>query len=562
MTEMERAQKFAAAAPKLSKKELDALNDLFPAYAFRRNARRDIWTTCCGKYGKIPNTSAGDEIVHAHHEGEPKGYEYKRMITHQCPFCGKPVIVKELGRTGQRGNLSAYRRAIILRWYKGTLWGTGYECVKEYKDPQNLTEKPQYELVAVYRFQPGKAESCIRYYYNNRSPFTNITCQEGPLRGAKWHIDRPFRQTYEYGTSYSIIGASEIQKSPLRYCFQNEKSITPDVIALTACCIYPRQIEMLMKAGMEDVVYDLLNRGVKHATAIKWDSQDVKNPFALNRQQMREFFATNRKVEILELFHRLKGTASIAQCAEWVKKGIDIHTTPILARRWNIPLHKLIKYLEGYVGCAKYGGLQSIDSACRVWRDYVEAAQYLDYPLHRENVIMPPHLSDAHDEAVRLRNRQIAEENKKQRQQERVLIAKTYEKRKQALEKRYGYEADGYRICIPECASDIKNEGIALKHCVGGYAERHIKGTCTILFMRKVSNPDVPFLTIEMRGNTLVQIHGYRNEGCYTTAGRFAPDPREVYREFLDTWLSWLKAGSKRNKDGTPKIKNKKEKIA
>jgi len=80
----------------------------------------------------------------------------------------------------------------------------------------------------------------------------------------------------------------------------------------------------------------------------------------------------------------------------------------------------------------------------------------------------------------------------------------------------------------------------------------------TILFMRQEKHPNKPWLTIEMNGNSLIQIHGFRNEGMYTTKGRFAPDPREVYREFLDTWLDWLQKGSKRDKDGNPKIPKKK----
>ena len=73
---------------------------------------------------------------------------------------------------------------------------------------------------------------------------------------------------------------------------------------------------------------------------------------------------------------------------------------------------------------------------------------------------------------------------------------------------------------------------------------------------------DEPWLTIEMNGDKLIQIHGYRNEGIHTMEGRFAPDPREVYREFLDTWLDWLKKGSKRDKQGRPKLPGKKRKAA
>ena len=46
--------------------------------------------------------------------------------------------------------------------------------------------------------------------------------------------------------------------------------------------------------------------------------------------------------------------------------------------------------------------------------------------------------------------------------------------------------------------------------------------------------------------------------GIVLGQGRFAPDPREVYREFLDTWLDWMEKGSRRDKKGNPKLPKKK----
>ena len=68
-------------------------------------------------------------------------------------------------------------------------------------------------------------------------------------------------------------------------------------------------------------------------------------------------------------------------------------------------------------------------------------------------------------------------------------------------------------------------------------------------------------LTIEMDGKTMRQIHGYKNEGLYTKGGRFAPDPREVYRDTLDRWLKWIAGGSKRDKRGRPMLPKKKKEV-
>ena len=74
----------------------------------------------------------------------------------------------------------------------------------------------------------------------------------------------------------------------------------------------------------------------------------------------------------------------------------------------------------------------------------------------------------------------------------------------------------------------------------------------TILFLRDKRRPGKPLATIEMHGMEIVQIHGYKND---TAACEENPDRislRELYRDFLDNWLAWLAAGSRRDKAGRP----------
>jgi len=100
-------------------------------------------------------------------------------------------------------------------------------------------------------------------------------------------------------------------------------------------------------------------------------------------------------------------------------------------------------------------------------------------------------------------------------------------------------------------------EGKTLHHCVGGYAARHIEGKTTILFLRHEKRPERPWMTIELTGkDTIRQIHGYKNESY-----NHAQDPEERYAWFLDAWLGWVHAGSRRGKQKQP-ILEAKEKTA
>lgn len=577
MTQAEQARRFAEKAPPLNQAERDAINALFPAYIFRRSCTNEIWTTCCHQHMTVrdedmlvttPERNFLAVMWEPHQRERRNRWEDLPGPAVQCPLCGKMVTVKELRYTGRRENLSRYRRAVVLRWYRGALWARAYDCGKHYSKDKgySLTGEPKSVLVGVYRFRPGLAEGTTRDWFWD-APFLSLDRQDGPLAKGRWKIHGPFNANAEYGVGYEVIGLDEIPKSPFRYCMAEEAAGKTDKFLqfLTVCCFYPRQIEMLMKAGMSSVVMDLTERGVKHAAVINWDEPNPSKAFGLTRQDMKMFLSTNRDIQILELRKRLKGRVPLTQCAEWISNGLNVQKTFSAAKKWSLPPEKLIRYLDGYVGCARHGGKSSLGSALCFWEDYLTAAEAIGCKLHRENVLLPRDLGAAHDEATEKHQAKLERERAAQRKAEQAkrerqarLAEEKYEERRMSLEKKYGFTMDGYVIRAPKNKDEVLAEGRKLQHCVGGYADRHIQGKTTILFMRKVKKPDEPWLTIEMDGNRLRQIHGFKNEGEHTAKGRFAPDPREVYREFLDTWLDWLGKGSKRDKKGNPKLPGKK----
>lgn len=198
-------------------------------------------------------------------------------------------------------------------------------------------------------------------------------------------------------------------------------------------------------------------------------------------------------------------------------------------RCYRLNPRRLARYLE------EQRAEGEILDAFEEYRDYLEAAYLLGLCLEHSRVLFPEDLEAAHDQATaRMMERQTPSAAEK-------AAAKGAERLK-----KYSFELDGLRIVFPLTAASIRKEGKALSHCVGGYAERHIKGVLTILFLRKTSALNTPYVTIEMDGNRIMQIHGYDNE----RGG--GESPRKVHKAFLDTWLAWLRAGSRRDKDGKP----------
>lgn len=90
------------------------------------------------------------------------------------------------------------------------------------------------------------------------------------------------------------------------------------------------------------------------------------------------------------------------------------------------------------------------------------------------------------------------------------------------------YAEENFLIRLPKTVDEIRQEGAALHHCVGGYAYRHANGETTILFLRKTEAPNTSFYTIEVNNGSVVQIHGFCNKWL-------GNDPEAA--KFVNRWL-------------------------
>lgn len=149
--------------------------------------------------------------------------------------------------------------------------------------------------------------------------------------------------------------------------------------------------------------------------------------------------------------------------------------------------------------------------AKRMWLDYLIMAQEVGYDMRDRQKLFPLHLKKEHD-AVTIVHRELqAKKN-----------ASVYEKKKQQFTG-YEWRPDGspYLITVPEHAVDIVNEGKVLHHCVHRYVKDVIQDKCVILFLREATKPQVPYVTIEMRKQKVVQARGYDNASVNTDVESF-----------------------------------------
>lgn len=73
------------------------------------------------------------------------------------------------------------------------------------------------------------------------------------------------------------------------------------------------------------------------------------------------------------------------------------------------------------------------------------------------------------------------------------------------------YQKGEFCIIYPKTTDAIKEEGSKLRHCVGSYISRVVRGETAILFLRKKEEPETPLVTVELKGKRLNQISGFYN---------------------------------------------------
>lgn len=581
----EKAESLQKAAPKLNEKDIDALNEIFRAFLFKGNKIGEYWTSCCRKH--VPShddwTDAEYEALTTSHTPEPIIYWNKVQNPESetratCPLCGREVTVKTLGKTGTRKNLYSYARAVVLKWHRGALWALAFSLEKGYcpgysvnswvfqqRGYSDLIDAPTINLCGVYKFQPGKVSHAWKYYWVCGNLY-NYEEQKAIGKKKPGELGRPFGWSNEWGLGYELINPEAVRQSPFRYVgFEDMvKEHMEPIQLLTASCFYTEKLEHLHKMGLDKVIKRYIHEGIKSAWLIRWKEDDPKKFLTVRPKVLSAMLAEGTKLETIQVWKDLKEREpieTVQRLGELVQQK-DRKTVCKFVRTGAFRLGKFLDYIEEQAAKSYLDRRKSHAYACwqaaEQWGDYIRAAENLGLDINNPVILMPKDLHKQHDKRTKAWSA-ILEERKRKDAEARE--AKRYD----AVRRKYAFELNGLCIVAPKSTFDIIAEGKALGHCVGGYAGRHANGVLTILFLRRASSPDKSLVTIEMRGNQLQQIHGYKNEreACVDNPDQLPPS--EIYKDFLEAWQAWLAAGSKRNKDGSPKlprIKNKKENAA
>ena len=359
---------------------------------------------------------------------------------------------------------------------------------------------------------------------------------------------------YDYDGSYLVIGAEQVEQSAFRYCRMREyfrlgyetdlydvpRSQRYVVKYLASYAMYPT-IEMAERLGFFSAIDDLILTGKKNARLLNWDGRTPAEFLRLSKADAKAFMRWEMDFADLAIWKSMAKELNVSNFCEYTymcggttgfgyaKEGAD---------KLGVNIKSVARYIN------RLGEDHRAENA-RTWLDYIKMAERLGYDLTEQTVILPKDLHARHDAAVKLTEY-------RQRQAEDEAYQNYYKK----LCKKFAFTYGGLSVVVPEGSSEIIREGKTLHHCVGGYAERHMSGKTVILFIRKERTPGRSFLTVELsadRKPAMRQIHGYRNERYNSNA----VSARKKYAWFLDAWLGWVNAGSRRDRKGNPIIQEK-----
>lgn len=322
-----------------------------------------------------------------------------------------------------------------------------------------------------------------------------------------------------------------------------------------------RNVENLIKAGQGRLVVEILRTAGRYCYSAEAEMAKYVNlaeakphrMLGITKEEFREIRRRNihLQAEDLRLFQRYAGLGGKCDMVQFLHWGAEFGTGGIKAaldvmeKTPGRDLPAIAAYMEKQ-------GLQPFEIQLLV--DTRRFAEKVNAPctLTAEE-LWPRNLMAAHERMNRIleERRQMENAEKKALQDQKFL----------EVISRYGdLQWNDGELCIllPRSAQDLHNEGKVLRHCVGGYTDRHISGSDTIFFVRHYRRPERCYYTLDIRLNgdvpKEVQLHGYGNERHGENKQYSHRIPKKV-RTFVDRWKEqilipwWVKEMESKKED-------------
>lgn len=298
-----------------------------------------------------------------------------------------------------------------------------------------------------------------------------------------------------------------------------------------------KNVENLVNAGLGGIVSEAIRKAQGYATdavsqlekTADLSKRKLHEMLGVTKDELIVIRASANPLGMLTIWKEYRlagGREKIGKIASaYEETGRRTMTMAVdLIRRWgDCDIGKLERYMEKQKLSLRNIGLL---------RDSREmAAQLAGRRTLTEEERWPRQLQQTHD---RLSARKVLEQSRKQSQALQAGFDAVLE-RYSDIQWNDGHLA----VILPRSNQELIMEGEVLRHCVGGYGEKHAEGMNIILFIRHYRRPERSYYTlnISFRGDAPreIQLHGYGNERHGDNKQYSHSIPTEV-REFVDRW--------------------------
>ena len=281
-------------------------------------------------------------------------------------------------------------------------------------------------------------------------------------------------------------------------------------LALSTCIL---SIEQALKIGKIAIAKDIASNYLKGKITKKQEKLSLPDLLGITGKQVNMIYSGIDDINAFREFVTSAAAKKTYSIEQRIKVGL-------LYAKNNVTVKVLCEAAQTFKSVIKKDDYDTT----RIYIDYLMMYSFYESAIKKEGAnftlnVKPSHIKQEHDRLV-LFSRIC--KDKKYIRKFNPLIEKIRDDKNRD---KYEYTDGKYSIILPKNAEDIIREGIILGHCVGrvGYIEKMAKGDSTIVFLRKNSNTENPFFTIEITHHCIKQ--------CFSLHDSYNKDP-EV-RDFL-----------------------------
>lgn len=416
-----------------------------------------------------------------------------------CPECGKKVNFIHISKFGASPNYYINSEKILtLRIVKNCLALIFWLCSRSVnKGGAAFNEYTPYE---AYVFAEKKCTRFVGYEKKGMYYYRII-----PL--GYWEKRSRSVDFIGKGFSSAVVPDKNILNgTPFENCRLNKylKDAKDDAFPVTYMKLWQKHktVEGLIETGASSLMSSFFEKNAcpvsysynntvfkysSHITGVDFKQTKPHRMLGLSRPEYAEVIKREYGLSDLLRYQRLKPFGLSFDDAEQI--GF-FDSELIEISKYGVKVKTAVNYLrkqQDKEKCKKTLGGYAV-----MLRDYYKLCDKLHISVDKDT-FFPKELKKEHDRLV--------EEDRRQEKEKRQKKDKETDKRISERAEELAELADdnGVLMIFPVPSLDeLKNEGKCLHHCVATYAEDVASGKTDIFFIRRVSEPEKPFYTLEL----------------------------------------------------------------